>query len=117
MKLGLPKISKKSLLTFSAGGFAAGILTGFSDFNPEPLVAFLSESAQSQIAQAGFFFTIAAWLHSGRVKKEIKSNFDSLTNAINKVADAFREDLKRHGDRLDNLDSRVQILEVNPTKE
>lgn len=89
------------------------LLTGFTDaqIDPKSIVDIFSDTAQSQIAQAGFFFTLAAWLHSGRVKNEIKSNFSALTLAINEVAEAFKADLKRHGDRLDKLDERMESLE------
>lgn len=79
--------------------------------NPEAIQNFLGEAASNQITQAGFFFSMAAWIHSGRVKKEIKSNFVGLTEAINNVADSLREDLKNHSNKLDNLDSRVKNLE------
>lgn len=84
--------------------------------NTDALVTLFSEAAHSEIAQAGFFFTVAAWLHSGRVKKEIRENFVSLTMAIDKVADAFREDLKVQGARLDNLAARVTSLEEKTIK-
>lgn len=89
-------------------GFGTGVA---SPENADAVVKLLSETAQSQLAQAGFFFTIAAWLHSGRVKKEIRENFSALTQAIDNVANAFREDLKLQGARLDNLASRVSSLE------
>lgn len=75
--------------------------------------SFLGEAASNQITQAGFFFTLAAWLHSGRVKKEIKLNFIDLTSAINNVAESLREDLKNHSNRLDNLTNRVKNVENN----
>jgi hypothetical protein len=79
--------------------------------NPEPFIQGLISTANSQIAQAGFFFAVAAWIHSGRVNKEISKNFSSITEAINNVANALRMDLKKHGERLDNLSDRVQTLE------
>lgn len=78
----------------------------------ETLLNFLSEASRNQITQAGFFFTMAAWLHSGRVKKEIKENFKGLTDSIDNVAKAFKEDLKAHSERLDNLSRRVHSLEI-----
>lgn len=92
---------------------AAGLLTGMGPDHAESFIKLFSEAAQSQFAQAGFMFTAAAWVHSGRVKKEIRSNFESLTTAISSVADAFRVDLKHHSERLDNLANRVESLENN----
>lgn len=88
--------------------------------NPDAVMALMGEVAHNQIAQAGFFFTIAAWLHAGRVKKEIAANFSHLTDAINNVAKSFREDLARHSETLKNqsvelatLSERVQNVENN----
>lgn len=100
---------------------AIGIATGISGsvgflwgVDPETVKHFLSETAQSQIAQAGFFFTMAAWLHAGRVKKEIANSFTSLTTAIQEVAQALRKDLESqkkileiHATRLDNLEDKL----------
>ncbi len=105
----LDDASKKAIgLAVGVSG-SAGVLWGL---DPEMVKHFLSETAQSQIAQAGFFFTVAAWLHAGRVKKEIGKNFTGLTNAISDVSTAFRQDLEElrkilvnHSNRLDNLES------------
>lgn len=110
----LDKLSSRPiplLLATVVASTAAGYGAGSVPLDPELVHKFFSETSQNQIAQAGFFFTIAAWLHSGRVKKEIKANFEALTTAIEKVADAFREDLQRHADRLDNISTRVTTLE------
>lgn len=100
--------------TVVLSSLGAGVLTMLGIFGPEhseEVTKVLSQTAQSQMAQAGFFFTLAAWLHAGRVKKEIRTNFESLTVAITQVAEAFRSDLKAHGQRLDNLANRVESLE------
>jgi hypothetical protein len=104
--------SKFRFLAAVSGWIVAviGMTAGF-DIDKEQVSAFLGETASNQIAQAGLFFTIAAWLHAGRVKKEIKDNFSSLTTAINGVAAAFKEDLKKHSEILENLSTRVDMLE------
>lgn len=94
-------------------GIALVAMGADAGIDQEVIRSFLGEAASNQITQAGFFFTLAAWLHSGRVKKEIKSNFASLTEALNNLADSLREDLKNHSSRLDNLTSRVQNIETN----
>lgn len=81
--------------------------------NPEIVSKFLGEAASNQIVQAGFFFTVAAWLHSGQVKSEIRANFQSLTDAINNVAESLRDDLKKHSEELVKLSMRVQNVENN----
>lgn len=81
------------------------------DIDPSYLLGLLSDATQKEIVKYGFLFTMAAWIHSSRVKKEIKLNFTSLTEAINNIAVTLREDLEKHGKRLDSIESRVQNLE------
>lgn len=100
--------------TKKAAGVAVGIgsSVGFLwGMDPELIKNFLSETAQSQIAQAGFFFTMAAWLHAGRVKKEIAKNFTALTTAIDGVAQALRRDLDGQRKILENHATRLENLE------
>lgn len=102
----------RTSVTVGAVAMGVGLITGLlGPGHAEEVYSSLSTAAQSEITQAGFFFALAAWLHAGRVKKEIKLNFASLTTAINQVADAFRADLRAHGLKLDNLANRVQSLE------
>lgn len=97
-----------------AAGVTAGVGTGLGillGIEPESIVNFLSQAANSQIAQFGFFFTLAAWMHSGRVKKEIKLNFIALTDAINNVALTLRRDLDLQKEILENHSLRIHTLE------
>ncbi len=113
----LKNISPKTTLLYSAvltGGSLAGFFVG-SSVSPEDITAVFSETAQNQIAQAGFFFAMAAWIHSGRVKKEIKANFEILTNAINNVADSLREDLRSQSGQINNLSGHVSDLSTRVT--
>jgi len=91
-----------------AGGAGLGM---FAISDPEAVIQGIMATANSQIAQAGFFFAVAAWIHSGRVKKEISKNFGAITEAINNVAAALRLDLQKHGERLDGISQRVDNLE------
>lgn len=105
------KSTKTRLVHYSGWLVAVAAFTVNADIHPEAIQHFLSEAAQNQITQAGFFFTMAAWIHSGRVKKEIKANFEILTQAINNVADSLREDLKSQSGQIHHLATRVTILE------
>lgn len=103
---------KKAAVGPAAGVVAllstAGIAFGI---DPETMNFTLQTLAGNQIAQAGFFFSVAAWIHSGRVKKEISKNFTSVTEAINNVASALRTDLEGQKKILEKLDRRVKTLE------
>lgn len=94
----------------TVAGFGVG-LGFFLNLDPSDVMHLLSEAAANQIAQAGFFFTLAAWLHSGRVKKEIKLNFIALTDAINNVAVTLREDLNKHTKVLEDHGLRIKNIE------
>jgi hypothetical protein len=97
----------------SGGIMASFSVLGYQLFeNPEAVAKLFGDVAHSQIAQAGFFFTVAAWLHAGRVKKEISLNFTHLTDAINKVSDAFRADLSKHSETLKNQSTELAILSL-----
>ena len=107
------------LISVLAGlvGFASGMGISPTTEQVDAISKLFSEATQNQITQAGFCFTLAAWLHAGRVKKEIRENFAALTESIDKVALAFRDDLKAHAARLDNLSERVTSLESNKPQE
>lgn len=108
---------KYSLSTSIVGGvFATLAIKVGSDFAPDQVTKLLSETANNEIARAGFFFIVASWIHSGRVKKEIKLSFTTLTDAINNVATSLREDLKEHLNMIHSLDSQVKILDSRVTK-
>lgn len=99
-------------------GLTANYFISGGVIDPSHILTWVSEAASNQITQAGTYFLIAAWIHSGRVKKEIKSNFASLTAAIDNVSKTFQDDLKEHrdilmshGEILANLVPRVDTLE------
>ena len=69
------------------------------------------EALANQVLQFGLAFTIAAFIHSGRVKREIRYQMESLTKAITDLGLALRKDLDDHSDKIDNLSTRVNALE------
>lgn len=101
---------KKEGLSLGIGFTSLGAL--LISFSPEWLTTQFNAVTENKIAQAGFFFTMAAWIHAGRVKKEIASQFSIVTDAINNVASALRSDLAAHGQRLDHVTVRVESLEI-----
>lgn len=96
-----------SLSTFAA--IAVGV-------EPEVAMKLVGEAAASQIAQAGFFFTLAAMLHARQVRKEIANQFGILTGAINNVATALKKDLESHAERLDKVEDGFQRMDSRVTK-
>lgn len=101
---------KKEGLGLGIGFTSLGAL--LLSWSPESLMTHFNAVTENKIAQAGFFFTMAAWIHAGRVKKEIATQFTVVTDAINNVAQALRSDLAAHGARLDHVSIRVDSLEI-----
>lgn len=78
----------------------------------------LGAAFQSDVSRFGLAFAFAAWIHSGRVKKEIRSQMENVVSAVDNVAAVLKQDLKSQGDRLgqvenglDRLSTRVSTLE------
>lgn len=69
--------------------------------SPESILNLLSSAAQSQVAQYGATFSLAAWIHSGRVKKELGG-----------IKDALMALLEKESRRIDQIDGRVKELEL-----
>lgn len=79
-------------------------VASLTSIDPETVMGHLPSWMLSDLARQVFLFTLAAWIHSGRVKKEIKTQFQTLADAIHGVESKL-------GPVIDNLDLRVKILE------
>lgn len=79
--------------------------------SPETAEKFVGEVVTHEIAQAGFFFTLAALIHARQVRKEIRSQFEFLTTAINSVATALKQDIEVHTKTLEAQSSRLKTVE------
>lgn len=87
--------------------------------NAETVTSLLGEAFGHQVTQFGIAFAIAAWLHAGRVKKEIKEQMGNVVSAVDNVASVLRQDLNHQSERighieegLGKLSSRVIALET-----
>lgn len=89
------------------GGLGLGFWYGVA---PESFIQHLSMIAQNQIAQAGFFFTLAAWLHAGRVKSEIRSAFSSLTESIDSLGATLSQQLQDHATKLSDHEKKLAFM-------
>lgn len=79
----------------------------------DQVVALLGDVASNKIAQSGFFFTLAAWLHAGRVKKEIASQFQLVTTSINSVAQTLGASLNVQQEITSTLVKDVSELKTD----
>ncbi len=80
--------------------------------DPDTLSGLLSEAASSKLTHDLLIFAVAAWIHSGRVKKEIANQFQPLTKAIEDLGLALREDMGKLWGELAKTNKRVDSLET-----
>lgn len=71
----------------------------------------LGHAVQSQVAQFSFSFGLAAWIHSGRVKKEIAAQLSGIKDAVKDLSAALRQDLEKQSERIGKLEDRVGRIE------
>lgn len=76
----------------------------------EIIKAFLGEAISSDVAHWMLGLAIASFIHSGRVKKEIREQFVQLTEAIKDLGSALRQDLNAHSDRIGAVEKSVSQL-------
>lgn len=76
----------------------------------EIIKAFLGEAISSEVAHWMLGLAIASFIHSGRVKKEIREQFVQLTDAIKDLGSALRQDLNAHSDRIGAVEKSVSQL-------
>lgn len=77
---------------------------------PEQVFGLFSAALQSQVTQFGIAFSMAAWIHSGRMKKEIANQLSGITAALNNLGEALRQDLKIQSDRIEKVENGVNEL-------
>jgi hypothetical protein len=88
-------------------GGGLGVLYGI---DPVSFMQHASDVANNQIAQAGFFFMLAAFIHAGRVKAEIKNAFVSLTGSIDALGATLSNQLEDHANKLSDHEKKLASL-------
>lgn len=71
--------------------------------DPEHLTTMMSSAFSNQVTQFTLPFALAAWIHSGRVKKEIKSQFSELISVV-------KADLSIQSERMNNIEKGLTSL-------
>lgn len=107
------KVKKIGWLSAVIGSGAIAVL---SPDTVDLLLKHLSEASRTEFAKSIFIFSLAAVIHSGRMKKEIRQNFETLIMSIDRVSATLREDLSVQAKRLDGISSRVDDLERKTIK-
>lgn len=77
---------------------------------------FLGRAVNHEVAQFGFAFMLAAWVHAREMKKEIATQMGSIATSIDDVAKALREDLSKQSSRLEKVEDGVNKLNTRVEK-
>lgn len=99
------------VLKIGALGAGSGMALGYTIINPETVQALLGSAVQEKAVQFGVAFSLAAWLHSSQVKKEIAKLGSGIITSVNAVAEALQLDLRKQAQRMDKLEGVV--LQIN----
>lgn len=91
------------ILTILGGGAA------YASF-PEDMTALFGSAMSHQVTQFTFAFSFAAWLHAGRVKKEIKDQLGGISISIDGVTQALRLDLQVQSKRLESVENAMTAV-------
>lgn len=77
----------------------------------QDVIDFFSQALAHQVTQWTIAFTIAAWVHSGRVKREIKDQMSGLSLAITDLGQALRQDLTSQSERIGKIENGFGTLD------
>lgn len=75
--------------------------------NADLIMEYGSALLKHNFTQMSLAFTLAAWLHRGWVKKDIKGYFLSLTTSIDNVADKVGGEMTAMKKDIQNLHERI----------
>ena len=78
--------------------------------NYQGFIELVSSTLSKDVTQFGIAFTLAALIHAGRVKKEIRMNFSGLKDVMKDFVSALRQDLEIQAKRISNLEEEVRIM-------
>lgn len=82
---------------------------------PEHLVELFGSAVSHDATKFGLAFSLAAWIHSGRVRKEIKALGAGIVESVDKVAFALKQDLKVQVERMDRIENGIGQLTTRVT--
>lgn len=79
--------------------------------DPDLLMHFGERVLSHNFTQMTIAFTLAAFIHSAKMKKEINLAFSGLTDAINNVANKVTAEMTNIKTEIHNLTDRVDKIE------
>lgn len=79
------------------------------DFDPHVLVGVFGEAATSDFARSCYLFALAAFIHSRKVAKEIKSLGDKLIAVVQADLDQQRKISSALTERVAKIETHLQL--------
>lgn len=112
-------MKKTEKLAWAGAALGSGLIALLSPDTIESFIKHMSDASQTQFTKNVFIFSLAAVIHSGRMKKEIRTNFESLIASIDSVSAALRAEMKTQNAKIDGLTVKVEAHshEINKLKQ
>lgn len=76
----------------------------------EMIAKVIGGTLETQVGQFTVAFGLAAWIHAGRVKKEIRLQGAQFVDAMNNLSAALRQDLANHSNRIEKVEIQFDEL-------
>lgn len=75
------------------------------------IIDLVSSAMSHDVTKWTIAFCIAAWVHSGQVKRELRKQFTVIATSMDNLGIAIRKDMSDQARRIENLTGRVDQLE------
>lgn len=82
----------------------------------DQIQSFLTDAIQHEVVKWSVAFSIAAFVHSRQIRKEIRFQVGNITDSIKDVARTLKEDLDKQGKRLDNVETGIKHINSRVVK-
>lgn len=79
-------------------------------FDLDTIKLFLGDAIGAEVTKFTIGFVVAAWIHSGRVKKEIASQLEGIRLAMLDLGSALRQDLSNQSERIGKVEVGMSKL-------
>lgn len=107
---------KKKMVGKWLGG--GSLVAALYSVDPVSFAGYINKAFEHQVFVFMAAFAVTAFFHSGRIKSEIRSQFSSLVNAIERLGEKLENriervevGLKEVHEKVDQTNSRVLTLE------
>lgn len=75
-----------------------------------PIYDFFGTAFSQDVTKWTCAFCIAAWVHSGQVKREMKKQFGFVVDSIDNLSVALRNDMNAQANRISSVENGVNKI-------